>query len=535
MQLVLTKPSFSLFSSSFNLTNRKALLACLSIGFFVRLIPELLAFPNPIGFDTIHYAVVMKSGVIWAHWSIFSWLLYSLIVPLYALIPADPFFLLKIVAPLLYGLNVSGIYWFSRKMLGWNLRMGLLAGIFFAVQLASLRISWDLLRNILGLGILLFALPYIKTINTKRGFAFFILLSLLTVFAHAYAAVILIGVVMGFALTAVIKKEICSKVKSLVLAILPALAVFLFSIFLYTLQVSNIAETNIIETSETVAIHPGGLFFLVNYLSINSSVDHYSNYWSLFFSVGTLFVVLYLPYFYFVVKGFFRNSIMSFWSGLLLIGAFGCLVTPFCALDYWHRWMFMLVYPLTFYAVNGFSLLKSKLSSKTSNFSFCFPCKKAAAMILFTLSIGVAYLATPVWLNHANISYSDPSVPLLIDISHYFSTSPTVPYEDVNSVTEAMSWLDENLNEGSCVILHHAFVSWGKLYLGEAHSIVRFEVNVPAAIETALNHDFSHVYFVWWNVPIGWYGVSIPDKFVSMQDFGRISIYLYEGEPITGN
>src|SRR5512135_406433 len=107
-------------------TDSRLLLACLGIGFLIRLVPELLAWPLPIGFDTIYYAVVMKSGVVWTHWSQFfttSWLLYSLIVPLYGLTQVDPFLLLKVVAPLLYGLNVAGVYWFARKALGWSFRL----------------------------------------------------------------------------------------------------------------------------------------------------------------------------------------------------------------------------------------------------------------------------------------------------------------------------------------------------------------------------------------------------------------------------
>src|SRR4030042_5172348 len=184
--------------SSAKLKACRALVCCLSLGFFIRLIPELLAFPFPIGFDTIHLAVVMESGVIWSHWSAFftsSWLLYAFIVPLYSLLQGDPFLLLKVVASLLFGLNVAGVYWFARRMLGWGFRMGVLAGGFFALQLASLRISWDLLRNTLGLGLLLFTLPLINRLDSKRVFACFVLLSLLTVFAHEYAAVTLLAVV----------------------------------------------------------------------------------------------------------------------------------------------------------------------------------------------------------------------------------------------------------------------------------------------------------------------------------------------------
>ena len=69
-------------------------------GFLVRLVPELIAFGSPVGFDTVDYAVVMKSGVVWANWGSFftsSWLLYGLTVPVYAVSGVNPFVLLKLV------------------------------------------------------------------------------------------------------------------------------------------------------------------------------------------------------------------------------------------------------------------------------------------------------------------------------------------------------------------------------------------------------------------------------------------------------
>src|SRR4030066_629779 len=193
------------------ITDFKILLACLSVGFIIRLIPELLAYPLPIGFDTIYYASVMKTGVVWAHWTTFfttTWLLNAFIVPLYSISQIDPFLLLKAVAPLLYGLNVAGIYWFARKTLNWNMRMSVLAGVFFALQLASLRISWDLLRNTLGLGVLLFAFSQVKGIKSKTGFLLFASLSVLSVFAHEYAAVTLFFSVIGLVAWQAIKKKV---------------------------------------------------------------------------------------------------------------------------------------------------------------------------------------------------------------------------------------------------------------------------------------------------------------------------------------
>jgi len=527
-----SKPEFLNLLSSVKLTDRKALIACLSIGFFVRLIPELLAFPLPIGFDTIHYAAAMKSGVIWANWSTFftsSWLLYALIVPLYALIPADPFLLLKIVAPLLFGLNVAGIYWFSRKMLGWDLRMGLLAGGFFALQLASLRISWDLLRNTLGLGLLLFTLPYVREVNSKRGFALFVSLSLLTVFAHEYAAVTLLVVVIGLVAIRLFKEGIAFGSKPLVLAILPALTVFLFSVFLKILPVNNVTQTNIIEAGDAFTTHPGGVFFLVDYLSVKSSVDCYATYWTLALNVGLLFAVLFLPYIFLVLKGFFRNNVLNLWTGPLLICAFSCLVVPYFAIEYWHRWLFMLVYPFTFYAVKGVGRLLSKFRQRNMRFSSWFSDKLAVAMILLTSSLGVAYLATPLLMVYANTS-----VPYVSGTYLYFSTCPAVPYEDVNSVVEAMGWINDHLDAVSCVALQHAFLRWGELYLDKSHTIVHFEADVNSAVNTGFGNGFDSVFFVWWNEPIGWYGISVPESFVRVRDFGRVSIYVYEGVTVFG-
>jgi hypothetical protein len=529
------KLNLSRFLSNVSFNDRKALLACLFIGFLIRIVPELLAFPLPIGFDTIYYAFAMKNGVILAHWSSFftsSWLLYALIVPLYSLLQADPFLLLKIIAPLLFGLNVAGVYLFSRKTLGWNLQMGMLAGIFFALQLASLRISWDLLRNTLGLGILLFTLSYVKEVKSNRGFVIFALLALLSVFAHEYAAVTLLVVVLGLLVWHLVKKQTASGLIRLGLATLPALTVFSVGVGLRFFPVSSAAaETNVINTvGDVVYAKVGGLPFLVNYLNIKSSVDSYASYFNLALSVGLLFAVLFLPYIFLVVKGFFRNGVLTLWTSLLLVGAFGCLVIPFAALQYWHRWMFMLVYPFTFYAVNGFRRLLNTFHEKNMHFSSWFSNKKTATMVLVTFSLGIAYLATPLLMVYANASVPEATGTYL-----YFSDSPTVPYQDVNSVVEAMNWLNSHLDAVSCVALQHAFLRWGELYLDKSHKIVHFEASVNAALTTSFDKGFSSVFFVWWNEPIGWYGISVPASFVRVQDFGRISVYEYEGVSVVGS
>ena len=105
-----------------NLSYNKGFILAFTVGFIVRLIPELLSFPYPIGWDTIYYAARINDGVVWNHWSdIFStWLIYGILVSLGNLTRLEPFMLLKVVAPLLYGGSAAGIYFVAWKKLGWS-------------------------------------------------------------------------------------------------------------------------------------------------------------------------------------------------------------------------------------------------------------------------------------------------------------------------------------------------------------------------------------------------------------------------------
>jgi hypothetical protein len=497
----------------------KALGVVFMAGFLVRLVPELLAGAVPIGFDTIYYATVMKSGVVWANWSSFftsTWLLHALTVPLYSVSMVDPFLLLKVVAPALYGLNVAGVYWVGKKMLGWNVKLCLAAAGLFAFQLAALRISWDLLRNTLGMGLLLFALPFTGKISSKRDFALFTLLSLLTVFAHEYAGVALLTIVLGVVVWRFVRKRFCRADGLTILAVLPALAVFATGIFLRFFPVNYGTATTAFNTGESSV---GRFTFFANYLATNDGVFYYPGYTDLLVDVTLLFAFLYLPYLFLVWKGFFRNGVLNFWTGLLLFGSFGCLALPFFALDYWSRWMFMLVYPFTFYAVNGISkLLRGPNGMKHRIGGF--PRKAVFGAFGVTVLLGSVYLATPVLMNTVQVG-----VFALPNVSAHFSSAPSVPYQDVESVSQAVTWLEEHTADNSCVLVNRVFLYWGRLYLDNSRVTIEFWNDAGLALDDALDRGFDSVYFIWWNQDVGWYNVSVPNQFASLEDFGRISVY----------
>lgn len=512
-----------------NIGYGKGLLFCFFFGFAVRLIPEVLSFPHPIGFDTVFYASRIEEGVVWNHWSsVFStWLLYAMLIAGYNAVSVDPFLFLKLAAPVLYALNLCGVYYFSREALGWDIKKGLVAGFFFAFQLAFLRISWDLYRNMLGLAILLFALPLIQKLETKRGFVLFVLLSIFVVFGHETASVLLFAVVLGVMAKNLLKGETKRMIRVLA-AIIPAAVVFSARWWVPLLvPIDYVAETNVVNVYQPPS-RPGGLFFLTNYLSLSGSIQ-YPAYLDLFSHVLSLFVVLYLVCLPLVFVGFFRDHILDGWTLFLLVGAFSSLVTPFFALDLWDRWMFLLVYPFTFYAVNGIGrVLESKggvAFPKLRWVGWMRVSKRFMGVLLFLTVLFGALLMT--------VRFSDNGVFSIPTTGVYLPSTMlqnTVPLRDVEGVVEAMDWLNEHMTDGSGVLLHQAFFSWGKLYLDKENVIVGYVADVEGALDMALENGLNPVYLVWWEENIGWYrSIVVPNNFMQVFESDRIAAFQYLG------
>jgi hypothetical protein len=517
-------------------SGRRGFLLSFVLGFVVRMVPEILSYPYPIGFDTIHYAAMIKRGIVWQGWtSVFSmWLLDAVLISIFEVTHVDPFVLLKLTAPILYALNACGVYYFARRALGWSVGKALVASLFFAFQLASLRLSWDLYRNVLGLAILLFSLPLVRKIETRRGFVLFALLSMLVVFVHSLVSFVLLTVVFGVMVMDLMDGRRFRAVRVLS-AVLPALMIFMVSTSL--LPVRSDMPANVVKAYEEPS-RPGGLFFLVNYLGVSGPVHDYPGYSDLVLKVLSLFGVLYLWWFPLVFVGFFRDKSLDSWTFVLFVSSFSALITPFCALDFWHRWMFMLVYPFTFYAVNGIDKVfnsGSKGIVPDVGWLRWMRISRRGMLVMFSLTVvlGSIFMAVPPFFDRFGV-FLIPTT-----ISYFPSTMlyNTVPLRDVKSVVNAMKWLNNSMGDDSGVLMHYAFFRWADLYLDRKYTIVYFVNDVDGALSVASERGFNPIYFVWWNEDflswqnksVGWYGLIPPKSFISVFSADRISVFVYSG------
>lgn len=507
-----------------NLGHRRAFILSFILGFVIRLIPEILSYPYPIGFETVFYAARIKSGLIWPHWTwaFSSWLLYAILIPLYEVIQVDPFLLLKLTAPTLYGLNTCGIYYFARKGLNWPTKKSLIAASFFAFQLASLRISWDLYRNFLGLAVLLFALPSVPLQNTKskNAHVWFILLSMLVVFSHELVSIVMFAVFSGLVVNHISKGKKSALIKSFYL-MLPASAIFLISLFLFA---SNAFAPFNLGRNIFVSLEPrsSGLFFLVNYLNYSGPVQ-YPTYFDLLSNVLTFFVALYLLCLPLVFVGFFRDRFLDGWTTLLLLGSFSGLIVPFFALDFWDRWMFMLVYPFTFYGVNGVEKVlesQSALIRPSNRWIRWMKVSRRTTLGIMLLTVSLGSFSLIVNYGTLSIPGTDLYVP-----SMYVNT---VPLEDMKGTMDAINWLNTHLNNRSAVLVYLAFRWWVILGLNNSNPVIfYFTRDVESALNAALQDGLDSIYFIWWNKYIGWYRLTVPASFQQVFGSGRISVFQF--------
>jgi hypothetical protein len=534
------KSRVSSFFSGFNASGWKAVGLAFFVGFVIRLVPELLSYPNAIGFDTVNYAWIINTGVVWYNWSqVFTttWLLYGILVPIYDLVHIDSFMLLKAAAPLLFGLNALGVYFFAKKALNWTDRKALFCSLVFSLQIAALAISWGLYRNLLGMAVLLFALPFLKDVRKSwKAFSLFVGLSVLVVFSHEYAEMALFVAAFAVALSGFLKKAITEALR-VVAAVVPALGLFLVRIFLMLFPVSySVPGLDFISAYQPIGHYTGVFFFFTDYFRVSDNVQSYSSYLALFSNVASLLLLLFLFLLPLILVGFFRDSILDGWVGLLLVGSLGALILPWFALDEWSRWMLMLVYPFTFYAVNGVTRVAHvsgvSVSPRWRGLNWLKVSKRAAAgFLIVSFCLGSVFMACPL----VNGQFGLVGLPTTVMYVPSSMQCNTLPLIDVGSAVNALRWVNTQMNGSSAFLAQNAFLWWGLLYLTNTRAIVYFDTNFDAAISAAYTHGFSTVYFVWWNTNIGWYGITVPSYFVPLKAFGRISVYVYAGENLSGN
>src|SRR5260370_40737751 len=114
----------------------------------IRIIPEILSGPYPVGWDIVAYYIPNAIDIASGRMNVWGMItsppvMYAIVVPTYWLTRANLVLIFKTLGPILYGLLGWSIFWFCQRRLHWSSRKALYAVLFVSAYFVTLRISWD--------------------------------------------------------------------------------------------------------------------------------------------------------------------------------------------------------------------------------------------------------------------------------------------------------------------------------------------------------------------------------------------------------
>ena len=475
-----------------------------------RAIPEVLMGPYVVGFDTMaHY---VPTTLLWFRGdvSFLSFigtapLFYSIVISLVSL-GGSLVWVLKVVSVVFEGVLGLSIFGFAQRGLGWSSWKSLAVAFLGTLYFVALRVSWDSLRNMLGL-IFFFVVLMQFSLSEREGSSWkrYGLLSLAmvaVVLSHQLVSVIMLGV---FAFTIGYKfvRGMPAKAFRLVLVVLPAAVLFLAVFFL----VPSVPEYRLI-------------FGFANANDGWLALFGFSSYPTMLVSEAGFFFYCFMPLFPLVFLGIwrFKNLQIRSWLALSLILLLVPMVSPSNL-----RWVIMLTYPLAFCVVEALSRLKS-VSWK--RFGFTLRRIGVVYLVLVVLVLSLGFMLMPP---------QDPFPYFSAPVNGYVYQIPssmlqnTVPKVYCADTVNALQWFKNNADSGGVLLTHRAFYGWAMLNVN-ADQIVLYEYDNPVnAAKTVAQEGQNKIYLIWWVNGNGWYGQStVSSSFEEVYHSGEIAIYTYD-------
>ncbi|MCW3998712.1 MAG: hypothetical protein NWE93_00550 [Candidatus Bathyarchaeota archaeon] len=487
------------------------LLAAFFIPLLIRAIPTMLAWPYLLGLDTLTVVPLIGSGhVLLSGPSVFiySQLFYSF-ATLLNWVFNDTVFVLNILGPILMGMVALMMFLYARRGLGWSNFKSFLVALLVATFFVSLRNSWDLYAQSFALVFLFAALIVVKSVKSNWRFPLALVFTLLTVFSHQLVSVIMFFV-LGLEALYLLRSSRRSSLL-LILSLIPAGLFFLFRTYSPRAGAIAIPPQSVAqEPSFALGLHMVGLlvycYILIAplaLLGLSSCKDRLLKFWA----VWCVAAVLLLAFF------------------------------PNLPLYYWNRWVYLLVYPLLFFAVEGLDRLWNLRIKHKIKFK---PLPKVLALSYMTLILvlsGFYLTATP----ENQISVFSTQNPYLTYIPSSMIQN-TIPIKDNPSLIACVDWINTNTSNDSVIVTHYALYDLIKIY-GDGKPVIQAvpdsmwdyvqnETSIVNGMIDRSNQAVAEghtVYTIWWiNGEDAWYRVSsLPSDFRLVHQYSNMGVFLY--------
>ena len=459
----------------------------------VRSIPNIKAGQWVIGYDTFNTYVAELTGY---HGSLINWLktaniLYFIFLP-FKLIGLKSDVIVKLFGPLLFGGLVVSFYFWARQFVKFDKIKALLASLLIIFQLASLRLSWDLYRNELGLIFLFLALINLTQIKKTKNLVFACLFSVLVGLSNELVTALLLVILLFYLVNLLIKKQYNLGLRIVLLLI------FLAGIFWMVVSSSKIVlyDPHIIFISGH-----NNVFWRYFYIYNNDM-----SYQQLTQTVMTLFRLYYQFLLPLVLLGFWllrKNFILLILTLWLLIGTFSSFIFLGKGLIVWDRWLVMLIFPFVIYATEGASFIGKIISQKLKKWhSYFLP-------VLWTLAVifWLGFIGLFIWraIPFLSADYKDAKPPLANEvINSYFPRTMvhnSIGLAKIDDNFQCVKWLNDRVPSGAVVLVDNR---WRGLMMTNFEMDNRYIITnnwsdswSKNGLEFAQKKGFKDIYMIW--------------------------------------
>jgi hypothetical protein len=465
----------------------------------IRAIPEIIVGPYPIGWDTIAFYVpntmdwaAGKAGL--AEIVGTAPLMYMISVPVYFLSHVNPVWIFKIMGPVLYGTMIVSLFRFLQIGLKWPNKQALGAALLTSLYFVTLRISWDMYRNMLGLTFILLSLPLLaRDLKGPRNQALLSVLVILAVASDPLTGVIALVLVGTRALISLTRQQ-RDEFMGLAKVALPGTVLFATTAYagLIMTGVGLVSEQSPVPTFDSLGLNLG--FLAYAYLALVPLIliglrrvpNVELRIWSLF-CIGVVLTAL-LPFFGPVVQS--------------------------------YRWSLLLDIPLCIFAAAGLYRVSESIHPRigwTWRFHrFVLPAFSAALIVSAAL-----YIALPA--EHALYTAYPEQLPTSM-------VQDTIPMSDLGNLKALLDSAASRIGPATVLITHQAIYGWARAYLPALNDrIINYQYNSPlTGVEMAKSNGYSSILMIWWTNGNGWHGQPyVPNGFETLLSNGDLALYTY--------
>jgi hypothetical protein len=483
----------------------RAAVLVFSAGFFLRLIPEMIAYPYPIGYDVINYYIPVLTNFD-SHWHTTSHefpLYVYLLHLLYVAIGFSPHFTVLVSAAFMFGIFCVSIFVVGIRILKVRVAESIFLSVFVMVQLAILRTTWDLHKDIFSISLMLIAFSLIaankqSVYSNKKVVASIILSSIITISDR------MVGGLFSLSLLIYAFK---SRDRIAVLSSIAALCIFFIALFTSS-NLWNDLKYRLIEQRQSVILNIG----------INSGSYNPSDLLISFLVVNGLLI----PSALLGLRLAKDSTILKVPLLISIFGSFSWILFPNDASLVANRWIILTGILLSIFSGYGFIILSKIIGVRKSALT----CPVLLIVIVIFGIIGISYIALPYTSPLILYEVVRGSIGSFEPVSMQFNS---VDIKDNQMLVSAIDWINNNTAPNSTIIGTSHLRGWMELMLDNGRTFHFFK-SKENEVDYLRKIKFQNSYLIEFKGESPNLSEAIMDKVYNSKIINIYKVFLFPGQ-----